>query len=102
MVFEFIYGRDFIDWLYPKMPSQNIVGVLRPPSMRTRPPKRILIFGAHHDSALQFNYLGHLKNGYFAAAAILLFGLTLFTGELLLRWLSLVFARPVGWLAPGL
>jgi hypothetical protein len=106
MIFEFIYGREFIDWLYPKKPSQNIIGVIRPsphrrPALAGRRPKRILLLGAHHDSALQFNYLRQLKSGYFLAAGILIGGLTLFAAGMLLRWLSLIFSRPMDWLAVG-
>ncbi len=109
MIFEFFLFREFIDWLYPKKPSENIVGVIRPSSRRKpapdkqgkRGPKRILIFGGHHDSALKFNYLWHFKNGYFIAEGILIFGLTLFTAGLLLRWISLACSWPMDWLATG-
>jgi hypothetical protein len=106
MIFEFFLGKQFIDGLFPKKRSENILGVLRPPSRRgnapaDRGPKRILIFGGHHDSALQFNYLRWFKHGYFIAEGILIVGLTLFTAGLLLRWLSLVFSWPMAWLADG-
>jgi hypothetical protein len=106
MIFEFFIGKEFIDGLYPKRRSENIIGILRPPSRREsapadRGPKRILIFGGHHDSALQFNYLKWFKGGYFIAEGILILGLAVFTAGLLLRWLSLVFAWPMDWLASG-
>ena len=118
LVFEFILFREFIDGLYPKKPSENIVGIIKPKS-RSKPalasalapvlakrgkrgPNRILIFGGHHDSALQFNYLRYFKNGYFVAEGILIVGVILFAAGLFLRWISLVFAWPWGWLVVGL
>jgi hypothetical protein len=113
MIFEFFLFREFIDWLFPKKPSENIIGIFRPFSRRNpapikrgkpgaRKPKRILIFGAHHDSALRFNYLWHFKNGYFVVEGILIFGLALFTAGMLLRWLALACAWPMDWIAPAL
>jgi hypothetical protein len=96
LVMEFFLLREFIDGLYPRKPSENIVGVLRPASRRK--PRRILIFGGHHDSALQFNYLRYFKNGYFVAEGILIFGVAIFTVGLLLRWLGLVFSLSWAWL----
>ena len=72
LIMEFFLFREFIDGLYPRKPSENIVGIIKPKSRRK--PKRILIFGGHHDSALQFNYLRYFKNGYFVAEGILIFG----------------------------
>ncbi len=106
MIFEFFLGKEFIDGLFPKKPSENIIGVIRPPSRpegspTDRGPKRILIFSGHHDSALQFNYLRWFKFGYFIAEGILIIGLSLFTAGLFLRWLSLVFSWPLDGLAAG-
>src|SRR4030042_1706672 len=54
LIFEFILGWEFLDWLYPKKPSQNIVGIIKPGSASKpdraggkRGPKRILILGGH-------------------------------------------------------
>jgi hypothetical protein len=100
LLFEFILFREFIDWLYPKKPSENIVGIIRPkPPGR---PKRILIFGGHHDSALKFTYLHYIKGGYYVAEGILIIGVILFTAGLFLRWLSLIYAWPWDWLATAL
>jgi hypothetical protein len=105
MIFEFLLGMEFIDGLFAKKGSENIIGVIRPPSRPKgapagRAPKRILIFGGHHDSALQFNYLRWFKSGYFIAEGILIIGLTIFTAGLSGRWLSLIFSWPLdGWAA---
>jgi hypothetical protein len=99
MVMEFILQREFIDGLFPKKPSENIIGIVKPKSPRK--PKRILIFGGHHDSALRFNYLHHFKLGYFVAEGILIFGVGIFAVGLFLRWIMLMFALPWTWLVTG-
>ncbi len=105
LIFEFILGWEFIDGLYPKKPSENIIGILHPkftektaPASGKRGPKRILMFGGHHDSALQFTYLRYFKNGYYVAEGILIIGVLVFAAGLLLRWLSLAFGWPMDWL----
>jgi hypothetical protein len=99
LVAEFILQREFIDGLFPKKPSENIIGIVKPIS--SRKPNRILIFGGHHDSALQFNYLHHFKLGYFVAEGILIFGVCIFAVGLFLRWIMLMFALPWNWLVTG-
>jgi hypothetical protein len=99
LIMEFILLREFIDGLFPKKSSENVIGILRPKSPRK--PKRILIFGGHHDSALQFTYLRYFKHGYFVAEAILILGVVLFAAGLFLRWISLLLALPWVWLAAG-
>lgn len=96
LFFEFILGWEFIDGLYPMKPSENIVGIIKPRSASK--PKRILMFGGHHDSALQFTYLRYFKNGYYVAEGILIIGVLVFAAGLLLRWLSLAFGWPMEWL----
>ena len=96
LILEFFLFREFIDGLYPRKPSVNIIGTIRPKNRKTT--GRILIFGGHHDSALQFNYLRYFKNGYFIAEGILIFGVVLFTMGILTRWIELVFSLPWGWL----
>ncbi len=96
LILEFILFREFIDGLYPRKPSENIVGVIRAKSPRM--PNRILIFSGHHDSALRFNYLHYFKNGYYVAEGILIFGVGLFAAGLFLRWIAVVFSLPWDWL----
>jgi acetylornithine deacetylase/succinyl-diaminopimelate desuccinylase-like protein len=57
---EFFNYREFIDPLFKKRHSQNVVGTIRGEGEM----KKILIFSGHHDSALQFNLLRYLKVGY--------------------------------------
>ncbi|MFW9901130.1 MAG: hypothetical protein ACFFDY_07570, partial [Candidatus Thorarchaeota archaeon] len=57
---EFFCYKEFIDPLFKKKKSQNVIGKIKP----TGDLKKILIFSGHHDSALQFNLLRYLKYGY--------------------------------------
>ena len=57
---EFFNYREFIDPLFKSKNSQNVIGKIYPKD----DIKKILIFSGHHDSALQFNLLKHLKIGY--------------------------------------
>ena len=96
LIFEFFLFREFIDGLYPRKPSENIVGVIHPKSRGKA--KRLLILSGHHDSALRFNYLHFFKNGYYVAEGILIFGVGLFAAGVFLRWIALVFSLPWNWL----
>ncbi|MFX1387892.1 MAG: M28 family peptidase, partial [Promethearchaeota archaeon] len=70
---EFFSYKEFIDPLFKKRESQNVIGKIKPEGEI----KKILIFSGHHDSALQFNLLRYLKYGYmiiiFLALGILVF-----------------------------
>jgi hypothetical protein len=57
---EFFNYKEFIDPLFKKRKSQNVIGKIKPQGEI----KKILIFSGHHDSALQFNLLRYLKYGY--------------------------------------
>jgi hypothetical protein len=57
---EFFNYREFIDPLFKRKESQNVIGKFKPNGEL----KKILIFSGHHDSALQFNLLKSLKIGY--------------------------------------
>jgi Zn-dependent M28 family amino/carboxypeptidase len=57
---EFFNYREFIDPLFKSKNSQNVIGKIKP----KEETKKVLIFSGHHDSALEFNLLTHLKIGY--------------------------------------
>ena len=57
---EFFNYKEFIDPLFKKKESQNVIGKIKPENN----VKKIIIFSGHHDSALQFNLLRYLKFGY--------------------------------------
>ncbi|MFX1243277.1 MAG: M28 family peptidase, partial [Promethearchaeota archaeon] len=67
---EFFNYKEFIDPIFKKKESQNVIGKIKPEGEI----KKILIFSGHHDSALQFNLLRYLKYGY---AIINLLGLAI-------------------------
>jgi aminopeptidase YwaD len=57
---EFFSYKEFIDRLFKKRDSQNVIGSFKPQNEI----KKIVIFSGHHDSALQFNLLRYLRIGY--------------------------------------
>jgi hypothetical protein len=57
---EFFNYREFIDPLFKKKKSTNVIGILK----STEIHRKIVIFSGHHDSALQFNLLKYMKIGY--------------------------------------
>jgi aminopeptidase YwaD len=57
---EFLNYKEFIDPLFKKGESQNVIGKIK----SQEEVKKIIIFSGHHDSALQFNLLKYLKLGY--------------------------------------
>jgi len=57
---EFFSYKEFIDPIFKKKNSQNVIGKIKPKGEI----KKIIIFSGHHDSALQFNLLRYLKYGY--------------------------------------
>ncbi|UCC18494.1 MAG: M28 family peptidase [Promethearchaeota archaeon] len=57
---EFFSYKEFIDPIFRKKTSQNVIGKIKPQGEI----KKIIIFSGHHDSALQFNLLRYLKYGY--------------------------------------
>ena len=65
---EFFCYKEFIDPIFKKKDSQNVIGKIKPKGEI----KKIIIFSGHHDSALQFNLLRYLKYGY---AVIIFLGL---------------------------
>ena len=64
-IFEFIMYKEFVDWLFPKKLSRNVIGVIKPRG----PVKRRAIFNGHCDSNWEwwFNYLG---GGHLLAATV--------------------------------
>lgn len=56
-VSEVMRQREFVDILFPKKKSYNVIGSLRPKSEI----KHTVIFSAHHDSAYEFNLFYYLK-----------------------------------------
>ncbi len=88
---EFFNYREFIDPLFKSRKSQNVIGKIS----SEEELKKILIFSGHHDSALQFNLLTHLKIGYpiiiFLGLGIMFLWLIVSTVILLLTLMGLFF-----------
>ncbi|MHA1270613.1 MAG: M28 family metallopeptidase [Candidatus Helarchaeota archaeon] len=63
LIFEFVLYKEFIDPLYPKKQSQNVIGKIYPKNYNKDSDKnlgkidKILIFSGHHDSAYEFNLI---------------------------------------------
>jgi hypothetical protein len=72
IIIEFILGYEFLDPLFKKKHSVNVVGTLRKPG--TKNVKRLLILSGHHDSALENTWLRFLGYGFMLASATLFFG----------------------------
>ncbi|MFX1499307.1 MAG: hypothetical protein ACFFBH_17455, partial [Promethearchaeota archaeon] len=87
---EFFNYNEFIDPLFKKKQSQNVIGKIQ----SNEELKKILIFSGHHDSALQFNLLTYLKVGYiiiiFLGLIIMIFWLILSVILLLISLIGLL------------
>ncbi|GAB4306551.1 MAG: hypothetical protein Kow0069_03430 [Promethearchaeota archaeon] len=80
---EFFLYREFVDFLFPKASSQNVVGVIRPPrDPKDAPPApdggnrpRIVLLSGHHDSAWAFRWLEKLGFGYYVMMGFIFMGI---------------------------
>ena len=72
VIFEFIFYFEFVDPLFKKKQSVNVIGTLRKPG--TERVKRLLILSGHHDSALENTWLRFLGYGFFVVTLTLVLG----------------------------
>jgi len=72
IIFEFGLYYEFVDPLFRKKQSVNVIGTLRKPG--TESVKRLLILSGHHDSALENTWLRFLGRGFFFVPATLIVG----------------------------
>lgn len=72
-VFEFHLGYEWVDPLFRKKTSENVIGALRKPGARE--VKRLLILSGHHDSALEFTWLRFLKKAYILPYTVMFLGM---------------------------
>lgn len=70
---EFVFGMEFIDPLFRKKQSLNVIGRLRKPG--TENVKRLIIFSGHHDSAPENTWLRFLGYGFFILSGTFFIGL---------------------------
>ena len=59
-LFEFVFYRQFLDFLFKETEGQNIIGRIEP----EREIHQTLIFSAHYDSPYVFHYLQHVQKHY--------------------------------------
>jgi len=71
--FEYIRYSEFIDFLFRKKKSVNVIGTLRKPGARD--VKRLLILSGHHDSALENNWLRFLSYAFYLTIPTVIIGL---------------------------
>jgi len=81
---EFFNYREFIDFLFRKKSSQNVIGKFKPKADL----KKIIIFSSHIDSALQFNLLKFLGWG---AIPLLLGAIFIVITWLFISFINLIF-----------
>ncbi len=68
VVSEFILSFEFVDPLFQKKQSVNVIGTLRKPGTTTA--KRVLILSGHHDSALENTWIRFLGYGFIIFSVI--------------------------------
>jgi hypothetical protein len=96
LLFEFILGKEFVDIFYPKAKSINVIGNIVPKNSGNNDstPKRLMIFGGHHDSALQFTWLQYLHFGYYIMEGVLIISVLVYIIGSTLWFFSLLMADP--------
>ena len=72
-VFEFLMGKEYVDFLFPKRTGTNVIGKMSP----EKEAKKIVIISGHHDSAYEFPLFEKYKHNFdklaYATAGLLLF-----------------------------
>jgi hypothetical protein len=82
VVAQSILYLEFVNPIFAKKRSQNVVGTLRKPG--TRDVSRLLLVSGHHDSALENTWLRFLGYGFFFLAA------TGFIGSIVMLAMSII------------
>jgi hypothetical protein len=71
-ILEFVFAFEFVDPLFPKKQSVNVIGRLSPGRQNV---KRLLILSGHHDSAPENTWLRFLGYGFFFLSASCFIGM---------------------------
>jgi len=79
---EYIFYDEFVDPLFRKKQSLNVVGALRKPG--TKDVKRLLVLSGHHDSAWENTWIRFLGYGLYVTVP------TLFIGFIVMLAMSLI------------
>jgi aminopeptidase YwaD len=72
-VLEYLLYFEFVDPLFRKKQSVNVIGTLRRPG--TRDAKRLLIVSGHHDSTWEFTWIRFLGYGLYVTVPTVMIGL---------------------------
>ncbi len=72
LIFEYFQYREFLDPVFPKKTSINVIGSLRKPG--TERVKRLLILSGHHDSAPENTWIGILRYGLYVTVPVVFIG----------------------------
>lgn len=71
-VFEFLMGKEYVDFLFPKRTGTNVIGKMN----AEKEAKKIVIISGHHDSAYEFPLFEKFKHNFdklaYATAGLLL------------------------------
>ncbi len=73
VILEYVRYSEFVDPLFKKKQSVNVIGTLRRPE--TESVKRLLILSGHHDSAWENTWIGSLGYGFYVTVPTILIGL---------------------------
>ena len=97
---EFVFYREFLDFLFKKTEGRNIIGRIEP----VEEVYQTLIFSAHYDSPYVFHYLQHVQKNYIFIVTMTLlvyfFGLFLSVSAMLFQLMALgSFTSGLFWLA---
>lgn len=71
--FEYIKYFEFVDPLFRKTQSENVIGTLQKPG--SKKVERLLILSGHHDSALENTWIGLLGYGLYITVPTIFIGL---------------------------
>jgi hypothetical protein len=71
-VFEYLKYYEFVDPLFKKKRSVNVIGTLRKPGINNA--KRLLILSGHHDSAWENTWIGLLGYGLYITVPTIFIG----------------------------
>jgi hypothetical protein len=91
VVFEFILGFEFIDPVFKKKGSINVVGTLGPGAGNA---KRLLLLSGHHDSAPENTWFGLLGYGFLIASPTWMIGLIVMLAMSVILMTGLIVGSP--------
>jgi hypothetical protein len=101
LYYEFILEKEFVDVIYPKGTSRNIIGSIYSDSLKQgstiSKPKKIIMLGGHYDSAYEFRWLKISKFGYYFAELVLILSVLIYLVGSTLWFFSVLLGSPLAW-----